>query len=284
MSKKLQSLYGLKWDPFGSDTPIEACRKTPTLEHFTWRVENLSREGGYALVTGEPGTGKTVALRLLCARLAHLRDVTVGIFTRPQCSIPDFYRELGELFGLTLSPHNRWTCTKTLRERWRTHVESALHRAVLIIDEAQQIKPAVLEELRLACATDLDSRTLLTVVLAGDRRLADKFRGEELMALGTRIRVRLALEALKPEELAEFLRHAVAEAGNAQLLTPELVRTLAEHAAGNLRVMMGLASELLDAAVARDAQRLDEKLYLEVFAVPPGGGSSRKSQARGGVR
>lgn len=284
MTKKLHALFGLKWNPFTSDLPVEACRKTPALEHFAWRVENLTREGGYALVTGDVGTGKSVALRLLCARLAHLREAKVGTFTRPQCSLPDFYRELGDLFGIALSPHNRWTCTKTLRERWRSHIDAALHRAVLIIDEAQQLKPAVLEELRLACATDLDSKTLLTVVLAGDRRLAEMFRGEDLLALGSRIRVRLSLEPLKPDELAEFLRHVVAEAGNAQLLTPDLVRTLAEHGAGNLRMTMGLAAELLEAAVARDARRLDEKLYLDVFAVTPGGSGARKPQGRGGAR
>lgn len=285
MSKKLQSLYGLKWNPFSPEVPTEACKKTPALENFTWRVENLAREGGYALVIGEPGTGKSVALRQLESRLRGLRDVTVGVLTRPQCSIPDLYREMGELFGLRLSPSNRWNSTKSLRERWRAHIDGALYRAVLVIDEGQQIKASVLEELRLACASDLDSKTLLTVVLAGDHRLAESFRGEELLSLGTRVRVRLGLEARKPEELAEFLRHVMAEAGNPQLMSPELVRTLAEHAAGNLRVMMVTAGELLDAAVAREARRLDEKLFLEVFQTPTRMATSApKGSGRGGAR
>lgn len=285
MSKKLQSLYGLKWNPFSPEVPTEACKKTPALENFTWRVENLAREGGYALVVGEPGTGKSVVLRQLVARLTGLRDVTVGVLTRPQCSIPDLYREVGDLFGLRLSPSNRWHSTKSLRERWRAHIDGALYRAVLVVDEAQQLKPPVLEELRLACASDLDSKTLLTVVLAGDHRLADKFRGEELVSLGTRVRVRLGLEARKPEDLAEFLQHGMAEAGNAQLMSPELVRTLAEHAAGNLRVMMVSAGELLDAAVAREARRLDEKLFLEVFQAPTRtAAAASKGSGRGGSR
>ena len=66
MNKKLLSLYGLKWNPFSPELPSEALRTTPALENFCWRVEqSLVREGGFALITGEPGTGKSVALRLL---------------------------------------------------------------------------------------------------------------------------------------------------------------------------------------------------------------------------
>lgn len=284
MNKKLQSLYGLKWHPFNPGVPTEACRSTPAIDHFVWRVENLAREGGFALVTGDPGTGKSVVLRMLCAKLSTQRDVTVGLLTRPQSSVPDCFRELGELFGARLSPHNRWAGTKVLRERWQAHIEATLFRAILIVDEAQEMRPAVLQELRLLSASQLDSRALLTVVLAGDRRLTDRFRQEELLPLGSRIRVRLALGVMKPDELAEVLRHAMTEAGNPQLMTAELVRALAEHAAGNLRMMMNLACDLLDAAVKREAPKLDEKLYLEFFSVPPrDAGTRRKGDARGGV-
>jgi len=63
------------------------------------------------------------------------------------------------------------------------------------------MRPAVLNELRLLCATDLDSRALLTVVLGGDARLTEKFRGEELLPLGSRMRVRLVLQPATPQEL-----------------------------------------------------------------------------------
>ena len=65
-----------------------------------------------------------------------------------------------------------------------------------------------------------------------------------------------------------MLRHVCATAGNARLMTPELVATLAEHAAGNLRILHGLAADLLAAGAQREVKQLDEKLYLEVFAPP----------------
>ena len=95
MNKKLLALYGLKWNPFAPDVPVEALRVTPRIESFCWRVEQLAGDGGFALITGAPGTGKSVTLRILAERLTAQRDFTVGVLSRPQSRLGDFYRELG---------------------------------------------------------------------------------------------------------------------------------------------------------------------------------------------
>ncbi len=269
MNKKLLSLYGLKWNPFSPDVPVEALHQTPKVESFCWRTENLAREGGFALITGEPGGGKTMAMRLLVERLTALRDVKVGILSRPQAALADFYREMGDLFGVQLQPHNRWGGSKVLREKWQVHIDAALFRPVLVVDEAQEMQTSVLNELRLLCSARLDSHWLLTAVLAGDGRLVERLRSDELLPLGSRMRVRLSIERATPDELLEVLRHALAKAGNAKLMTAELMTTLCEHATGNCRTLMTMGGELLAVGAQREAKQLDEKLYLEVFAVPP---------------
>lgn len=280
MNKKLLSLYGLKWNPFAPDVPVEALFVTPRIESFCWRVESLAREGGFALVTGDPGVGKSVVLRLAAERLSALRDVKVGVLSRPQSGLADFYRELGELFGVQLTPHNRWAGSKMLREKWQATIDAALFRPVLIVDEAQEMLPAVLSELRLLASTRLDSHILLTVLLAGDARLVERLRTDELLPLGSRMRVRLSLERATPDELLECLRHATAKAGVPKLMTPELMTTLTEHAAGNYRSLMNLAGELLATAAQREARLLDEKLFLETFAVPSSPEQPRTAQGR----
>lgn len=276
MTHKLLSLYGLKWNPFSPDVPAEALSVTPAVEGLCWRVENLVREGGFALVSGEPGAGKSVTLRILVDRLSNQRDVRVGLLTRPQAGLADFYRELGDLFGVPLAPHNRWAGSKALREKWQAHIDAAIFRPVLVVDEAQEMQACVLNELRLLASTRLDSHMLLTTVLAGDGRLLERLRADDLLPLGSRVRVRLVLERATPAELEACLLHALAKAGAPKLMTRELVAVLCEHATGNHRSLMTMAGELLAAGAQRDAQKLDEKLFLDVF----GGGGPASSPAR----
>ncbi len=170
-AKKLLSLWGLKWNPFSPELPSEALLVTAKIESFAWRVEQLVQEGGFALISGESGTGKSVALRIVAERLAALRDVVVGVLERPQSRSGDFYRELGDIFSVKLSPSNRWGGFKALRERWKAHVASARIKPLLLIDEAQEMDSEVLGELRLLSSADFDAASLLTVVLCGDGRL-----------------------------------------------------------------------------------------------------------------
>lgn len=269
MSKKLLAIYGLKFNPFTPDIPTEALHTYDKLEHFCWRIEHaFIQEGGFALISGDPGTGKSVALRLLEAKLAHVRDVQVGVLTHSSTRISDFYRELGDIFGVPLSPYNLWNSFKHLRERWISHMESTLLRPVLFIDEAQEMPTIVLNELRLLTSSQFDSRILLSVVLAGDQRLNDRLRRDELVPLGSRIRVRLNTEYASAEQLQQSLQHILSHAGNPNLMTDELMKTLCEHSMGNYRVLYNLAGDLLAAAAQQEQAQLDEKLYFECFSVP----------------
>lgn len=265
----LRQALGLKWNPFSPDIPVEALWRSPDLETFCWRLERLVRDGGFALVTGEPGTGKSVALRQLAHSLDQLPDVTVGVLTRPQSALADFYRELGHLFAVPLAPHNRWAGFKALRETWTAQIEASRNRPVLLIDEAQEVPAPVLAELRILASTDFDSRSLLTVVLAGDGRLTRHFRHEDLLPIASRIRVRLQLGYLQPEQLLAALDHLLEQAGRPDLVTAEVRRTLAEHAAGNLRILLNMANDLLDAAARRHREQIDAKLYFELFNPKP---------------
>jgi len=266
MTQKLLALYGLKWNPFATDIPTQALHAPPETDHFCWRLEQQVRDGGFALITGAPGTGKSAILRLLAHRLETLPELVVGVLTRPQSSVADFYRELGDLFAVSLQNHNRWGGFKALREKWDAHINATLWRPTLLIDEAQELDATVLAELRMLASTKFDSRSILTVVLAGDDRLLDRLRHQDLLPIASRLRLRMHLEAKTPKELAEYLEHALDKAGNSQLMTQPLRDTLCEHAAGNYRTLCIMADELLAAAARAELPELDEKLFMEIFA------------------
>lgn len=90
MNKTLLALYGLKWNRFSPELPTEALFVPPKVEDFFSRIEQAHvREGGFALIHGDAGTGKSVVLRLLAERLERLPDVTVAVLSHPQSNLAD---------------------------------------------------------------------------------------------------------------------------------------------------------------------------------------------------
>jgi general secretion pathway protein A len=264
----LNTLYGITFNPFRADIPKSALVVPPAVDAFCRRVEFSLADGGFALITGDPGTGKSVALRILAQRLQTQRDVALGTVDHPQSGVLDFYREMSDIFGLDMQLRNRWAGFKALRARWSEHIASTHMRPVLLIDEAQEMPDTVFNELRILTSKDFDARCLLCVVFAGDRRLLERFRRPDLLPLATRIRRRLDMGHATREELSDCLDHLLESAGNPGLMSTELKTTLAEHAAGNYRIMMNTADELLVVAVERNLDRLDEKLFFDVFPAP----------------
>ena len=132
----------------------------------------------------------------------------------------------------------------------------------MLIDEAQELHRALLNELRLLASSQCDSRTLLSVVLCGDQRLTELLRRDDLLPLGSRIRLRLTLEHATRDDLLACLAHRHKAAGNPTLLNPKLAAALADHAMGNYRVLTNMAAELLVHAAQRE---LTEKLFFDVF-------------------
>lgn len=267
MSQLMQSLYGLKWNPFTRNIPIEGIMYPEKWDQFFWRVENLVMDGGFASIIGDPGLGKSIMMRALYERLTKLKDVQVQMLDRPQSGVADFYREVGSLFGVELKPSNRWAGYSKLREKWKEHISASLFRPILMIDEAQEMLPAVLSELRLISSQKFDSNLLLTVVFAGDMRFAEKMKSQDLIPLGTRI-IKMQFEPYSKEDLVQMLNETMKKAGCEHLMKAELVSTLAEHSLQNPRIMMQQSSELLKLAMKKDAKQLDINLYFELYPPP----------------
>ena len=275
--KSLHDLYGLKYNPFEPSVPTEALWKPPQASPFIQRMDQMARLGGFALISGEPGTGKSKVLQLLAVRLEQRDNVEIGVMERPQSGIMDFYRELGALFGVNLSPANRYGGFRALRNRWSEHIKGTLMRPVLLIDEAQEIPTDCLSELRILGSLRFDSQCLLTTVLCGDNRLEERLKGVDLMPLHSRILARLNLDDLERDDLRDYVVHALDKAGAPHLMTEGLIGALADHAGANLRRLNHIAAQLVWMAAERELPNIDENLFLD-FCTP--GSARSRTRAR----
>jgi type II secretory pathway predicted ATPase ExeA len=278
IDKRLTRL-GLTFHPFATAVAAEVCHITPEMTHVLTRCDHLASQGGFAVITGDVGTGKSTLLRCLQSRLRDRTDLVCGVLTRPQASLSDFYREMGTIFAVSLSPSNRWGGTRVLRERWQAHWNTAHLRPVLIIDEAQEMRVEVLSEVRLLTAAELDAGSLLSVVLAGDGRLLELLQERALLPLASRIRVSHRTSTASQGELMQLLDHLLTRAGNPALMTDGLKHSLAEHAMGNRRSLMYLGDQMVEAALADpDCQKLDEPLFIRT--VRPATGTAGANRPR----
>jgi type II secretory pathway predicted ATPase ExeA len=269
MRNNLNGWFSIKFNPFSADIPNSCIWTQTEAGMFLRRLENLSVTGGFALITGEPGTGKSVFLRYAATELQKKGNIKVGFFSRPQSTMSDFYRELGDIFGLPVSACNRWCNFMTLRKNWIEHISTTLYRPVLIIDEAQIMKPPIFNEIRLLSSMEMDSKNALTVIFAGNRRLGEMLKTEELLPLGSRIRCRLHKENLDEESLLQFLEYMLDQAGNRALMTENLKNALVGHCAGNIRALTNMANEILNIAMIQEQTQLTEKMFFDLLGNGP---------------
>jgi general secretion pathway protein A len=101
-------------------------------------ASGTSCHGGFAMVTGDPGTGKSITLRHLHAHLSETTELNVRVIARPQSGICAFYHEIAELADVPVKQNNRFGSFANFRSHWKSHIKSTMFRPVLLIDEAQE--------------------------------------------------------------------------------------------------------------------------------------------------
>ena len=172
----IRSLYGLKYNPFLPDLPPEALYDIPGTASFALRVRSMAEHGGFALITGEPGLGKSKTLQKIAHQLEQIPDLTVGVMQRPP-------KQAGRLFTgrwgscsmSTCPPPTAMAASKPCETVGKRHCQSTLLKPVLLIDESQQVSTECLTELRILQSDRFDSKSLLFTILCGDNRLPDRF-------------------------------------------------------------------------------------------------------------
>lgn len=262
----VEAHFGLRQRPFPSTPDPGAYYPATTHEHALARLARGLADGeGLLLLTGAPGTGKTLLGHCLLERLGpdshpllltngHLRD-RVGLFQAILFDLGLAYEGKGEQeLRLALTHHLLQTFTEG-------------RPTVLIVDEAHHLSPDLLEELRLLGNLEGRSGKALQVVLLGQPAFLDVLRRTELASFRQRLAVRAELRPLGVQEAADYLLHHVRAAGGkpARVFSDEALELLARATGGVPRLLNQAARHSLALAAEAGAGEVDAEAALEAL-------------------
>lgn len=181
-------------------------------EAFAHLLYGINNRHGFMCLVGEVGTGKTTLLRALLGRLQDQHYRTALIFN-PCLTAVELLQSINQEFGLTSISEHASELLNMLNH-YLLSENSHGHTVVLVIDEAQNLLPDVLEQIRLISNLETENDKLIQIILAGQPELGKLLKKPELRQLDQRIAVRYTLKAMKRDETGAYIRHRIETAGS----------------------------------------------------------------------
>ncbi|MEH6569999.1 MAG: AAA family ATPase [Halioglobus sp.] len=204
--------FNLTVDPFRLSPDHRFCFEHPQYSKAkSYLAYGYERADGFVMVTGPPGTGKTTLIADFLAHLEKNKVWAANIMTT-QLGADDFLRMVSYAFGVSAQRKKKATVLHLLTERLRSHNADG-GRALLIVDEAQDLTFAALEELRLLSNLQQNGQPLLQVFLLGQPELREHVRDKALTPLYQRIIATSQLHALNEGQTRQYVEHRLKVAG-----------------------------------------------------------------------
>jgi len=235
---------------------------------------------GFVVITGEIGSGKTTLIETFLKELDQ--DVVVAQINQTQVSALEFLQTLLVQFGFQPFKMKKAEILATLNQ-FLIEQYAANRKVLVIVDEAQNLSPRVLEEVRMLSGVETTKDKVLRIILAGQPELNQKLDAPELVQLVQRVRLRFHLSALTPEDLEGYIRHRLEVAGAAgrEIFTPDTFDLVYRYTGGTPRLintlcdtsMMAAYSADRDTVTGEDVQAaIDELQWVEFSQRPKAAG------------
>lgn len=245
--------FGLTRHPFSKELPPDELFVSSAGRELEVRLGHLLELRGIGLVTGEVGSGKTTHCRKVVASL-HTGLYRVFYVPLSTGNAMDMYKSIAWELGLP-TERSRAALYRVIRAEVTRLCHEAKVRPVLVVDEAQHLRPDVLEELRLLTNYEMDSQNRLCLLLVGQAELRRRMSMAVHEALNQRIVVRHHLSGLARDELPSYLTHLLRLAGTElPLFEPAAIEALFQATSGMPRRVNLLAHHALFAAALAKAK------------------------------
>jgi type II secretory pathway predicted ATPase ExeA len=254
----IEARFGLKTRPFDKNIPSRDLYRWPGLEELDARLEMCKRSRGIMLLTGEPGTGKTVSLRRFVDRLngEHYLPIYLPLAT---VTVLDAYAQLNRAIG----GQEVRSKSLLLREIQLGVAQLAAQgkQPVIILDEADLLRSALFDELRILLNFEMDSRDPLLLILAGQPQLLAKLTLRVHLPFRQRVAMRYRMPAMDETHTRGYVEHHLQLAGRKQrLFTDEALLQLFVQSGGVPRNIGNLALTAMfkAACLTKDLVELDD--------------------------
>ena len=260
--------FGLNEKPFAI-TPDPrylylSGRHAEALAHLMY---GINESGGFVQLTGEVGTGKTTIVRSLLAQAP--KHAEIALILNPRMTAPEFLLTICEELGIDVRGDSR-ASLKDLVDVLSRHLleaHGAGRRVVLVVDEAQNLAPEVLEQVRLLTNIETNTQKLLQIILIGQPELRELLGRTELRQLAQRITGRYHLDPLSREETTAYVVHRLQVAGaTTDILTSWAQREVYRLSRGVPRVINVICDRALLGAYSTDRHRVTARLVRRAAA------------------
>jgi general secretion pathway protein A len=242
-------------------------RHAEALAHLLY---GINEAGGFVQLTGEVGTGKTTIVRSLLAQTP--KNAEIALILNPKMTAPEFLLTICEELGIGV-PDSALESLKDLVDilsHYLLRAHAAGQRVVLVVDEAQNLSPEVLEQVRLLTNLETNTQKLLQIILIGQPELRELLARNELRQLAQRVTGRYHLNPLSREETIAYVRHRLRVAGaTTDIFSPAALAEVYRLSEGVPRVINVICDRALLGAYSMDRHRVTGTLVrhaaTEVF-------------------
>lgn len=259
-----QGHYGLKESPFSiAPDPRYLYLSARHREALAHLIYGVGAGGGFILLTGEVGTGKTTICRCLLEQLPE--NVRLAYVLNPRISAIELLQTLCDELRIAMpdASSSLKALTDVIAERLMENHRRGLN-TVLMIDEAQQMSSEAMEQVRLLTNLETNEKKLLQIILIGQPELLARVAQPELRQLAQRITARFHLMPLSIEEVGAYVIHRLQVAGlERSPFTNAAIRALHRYAEGIPRVINTISERALLGGFARNREKIDERMIVQ---------------------
>ncbi len=258
----LRSHFGLTSIPFTREFPVAKRWHHSLFDEQLAELRFTVEQRMSAVIIGPAGCGKTVMLRTLADSLPEARYRIH--YVKVTClSKRDFCKEIAAAIGC-LPAGNYGTLVRRIQERAQTLMDQECIRPVVVLDEVHDMRPEVLAILRVLTNFDMDSRLVVSLILAGQPALKRMLRREELESVSRRMAHYASLRLLSRDETLRYIAHRMQIAGaDNEIFDDSALDSLYEIAQGNLRAIDRLALKSLEQAYRAENKIIGHEHVLE---------------------